>query len=455
LVAAFALALALSAGPAKAAAPLTRGFTDDVWFDGVAAQWVPRAVATGAGIALVEIDWASVQPSPARRGFDPANPSGPQFNFGYVDFVVREFANTGVAPAFLVTDAPRWAEGAGGPPNLVAAGAWNPDPTAFGQLATAMARRYSGSYPDPLHAGRKLPRVKYFQAWAEANFDVHLSPQWTSTGQPASPGIYRNLLNAFYAGVKSVHHDNIVIASGTGPFGDPPGGSRMRPVEFVRDLLCLRGGRLTPVRCPNPAHFDALAQDPYEIGGPTTSAINPDDVSAPDLGRLTRALNKASRLGRALPRGHKRLWVTEFSYDSNPPNPSAVSTYTQARWLEQSFYIFWKQGADTVVWYLIRDSGGTNYAVDYFSGVYFRNGRRKPSFEAFRFPLVVMDKTVWGISPRRGKVFVQRQKRNGKWGTLFRINGSAGGTFTHKISKTLGGNFRAVINGESSLVWSR
>src|SRR5437016_3126379 len=103
---------------------------------------MPRTVATGAGVVLLEIDWAGVEPRSPRAGFDPSDPSGSQYNFGYVDSVVREFPGTGIAPAFLVTDAPSWAEGPGGPPNLVAQGAWNPNPTAFGQLARALARRY-------------------------------------------------------------------------------------------------------------------------------------------------------------------------------------------------------------------------------------------------------------------------------------------------------------------------
>jgi hypothetical protein len=454
---------------ARAAPPvraLTRAFTDDVWFDGP--SWTARTVITGARLVLLEVDWASVAPDPPAPGVDPTSPNDPQYKFAYIDAVLRQFAGTGIQAAFLVSDAPTWAETAGGPSALEAAGAWKPDPTAFGQLATALARRYSGSFPDPLKPGQALPRVRYYQAWAEANINVHLSPQWIlSNGQwvQTGPLIYRSLLNSFYAGIKSVHPDNVVLTSGFGPFGDLPGacdnaqagnGCRMPPAKFLRTLLCVQGSALTPTACPNPAHFDALAMDPYEVGPPTRPAANADDATAPDLGHLMTIINKARKLGRALPRASKQLWVTEFSYDSSPPNPTAVSTATQARWLEQSFYVFWNEGVSTVVWYLLRDQAGTDYSTSYFSGVYFYNGTPKPSFEAYRFPFVVMPAgkkaRAWGISPRTGSVTVQRQK-GATWKTLFHVKVAAGRVFVRNISPRLHGNFRAIVGGESSLIW--
>jgi len=465
-----AVMLCSIAARARATPAFTRAITDNVWSYPVWPQWIPRTEAVGARMVLLEVDWITVEPTPPPPGVDATNPSAPQYSWSYLDGLVREFEGTGVSPAFLVTDAPAWAEAPGGPADFEADGAWRPNATAFGQLATALARRYSGSYPDPLHPGHTLPRVRYFQAWAEANFSVHLAPQWTRSGGtwvPASPEIYRSLLNAFYAGIKSVHSDNVVITEGSGPYGDPlPGGCssssgeigngcRIEPAMFVRELLCLHGEALRPESCPNPAHFDALAMDPYEVGGPSTPAATADDVSAPDLGKLTRILNKAGPLGRALPRGHKQLWVTEFGYDSNPPNPGGVSLATQARWLDEAFYLFWKQGVSTAVWYLVRDQAATFDANDYYTGLYFYNGSPKPSVEAFRFPFVVMPSgrsaTVWGISPGSGSLAVERRQGR-SWKTLFRIRASAGNVFVRTISAQLHGNFRADV-GETSLVW--
>jgi hypothetical protein len=198
--------------------------------------------------------------------------------------------------------------------------------------------------------------------------------------------------------------------------------------------------------------------DPYEIGSPTTHAFNADDVSAPDLGRLTRVERKALRVGRLLPRVHKQLWVTEFGYDSNPPNPNGVPANTQARWLEEAFYVFWRQGADSVLWYLLRDQAGHDYNVSFFSGVYFYNGKKKVSFQAYRFPFVVMPAgkaaNVWGIAPTGGRVSVQIKTGHG-FRTLFKLSAKAGGVFTRTISGSLHGTFRAKVGRQTSLTWHR
>lgn len=162
----------------------------------------------------------------SQRGVDPSDPDGGQYRFSAIDAVVRKFAGTrrerrreawrakrsrwsswtvderfagafaraprgacrrrvrrgswpspGCATAqpsvhgislALVTDAPRWTE-ARGPASLEAAGAWRPNAHAFGWFAAALATRYSGSYPDPLDPSHRLPRVRYFQAWAETS----------------------------------------------------------------------------------------------------------------------------------------------------------------------------------------------------------------------------------------------------------------------------------------------
>ena len=465
-----------SAQPASA---FTRAITDEVFSLPGWQQWLSRTQHEEAGIALLEVDWVSVEPTPPAPGANPTNPGDHNFNFTYLDAEVRELASAGIQPAFLVTDAPQWAEAPGGPAVLEADGAWEPNAADFGQVATAIAKRYSGSYPDPVNPGKALPRVRYYQAWGEANFSVHLAPQWTKSGNSwvaAAPVIYRNLLNAFYAGVKSVNPTDFVIATGFGPYGDPsPGactggsapdvgsGCRIEPALFARDLMCLNGRvALQPVSCPNPPHFDALAIDPYEVGGPTTSAGNvagvQDDVSVPDMSRLTQIMTKAVSTGHALPRAHKQLWVTEFGYLTNPPSPGGVSYGTQARFVEQALYLFWKQGVSTAVWYLISDvSEKYEPGVLQYSGLYTSNGTPKPAAEAFRFPLVVAPSgksaTVWGISPQRGKLIVQRQHGH-SWKTLFRLQASPGGVFVHNIPSSLHGNFRAVVGGESSLVWT-
>ena len=113
-----------------------------------------------------------------------------------------------------------------------------------------------------------------------------------------APAHYRRMLSAFYRGVKSVRPAALVVTAGTAPFGDPGvGGHRIMPARFVRELLCLRRSRrrLRGTSCPAPARFDVLSHHPYSVGSPRRKALNADDVSIPDLGKLTRLLRAAER----------------------------------------------------------------------------------------------------------------------------------------------------------------
>jgi len=155
-----------------------------------------------------------------------------------------------------------------------------------------------------------------------------------------------------------------------------------------------------------------------------------------------------------LPTKYKPLWMTEFSYDSKPPNPYGISLAKQARWLEQGLYILWRQHVNTALWYLVSDQPPP-YDVNYSSGVYFRTGKRKPSFRAYRFPLVVMPvgarERVWGITPARGTVKVQRKIRR-RWRTVATFRRRANRVFTRKLPRHRG-RYRAVVHRQRSLVW--
>jgi hypothetical protein len=112
----------------------------------------------------------------------------------------------------------------------------------------------------------------------------------------------------------------------------------------------------------------------------------------------------------------------------------------------------------TDVWYLMRDETG-DINTKYFSGVYFYDGTSKPSFTAFRFPLVVMPAgshaNVCGIAPHTSKVVAQYRKGSGRWRTLFTVKVAAGNVFTRRSSAGLRGSFRALDGPESSLIRTR
>jgi hypothetical protein len=438
LIAAAIMAAALAfasvhAPGAQAARGLELGFNDpDLTSSDPATQTLAfdRAAEAHAGLVIVYVDWSRVVTNPKPPGFVAANPADPAYHLGVIDTAVRDAQARGLKVLMAVTRAPAWAEGPDRPSQDKAPeGSWKPNPSDLGDFARALATRYSGFFMG-------LPAVRYWQVWAEPNLGANLSPQFEN-GQAVGFDVYRPMLNAFYNNVKAVNPQNVVVTGGTAPYGNltPAGGlayQRMQPLTFWRGLLCFRSaakrkrhkhkkgkkavaarsrGKLIPLPCPDPARFDVAAHHPINVGAPTRSALNPDDISTPDLGRLKRVLNAAARSGRVVPGGNKPLWATEIWWNSNPPS-KGVSLARQARYLEQGFYTLWKQGVQVAVWFEIRDLQQLPDLPIPTSGLFFRDGRPKPALQAYQFPFVTerLGATrlrVWGEAPKPGPVSIE------------------------------------------------
>jgi hypothetical protein len=329
---------------------------------------------------------------------------------------------------------------------------------------TAAARRYSGSFPDPTQPGANLPRVRYWQPWNEPNLDFYLGPQWTTVGgrlTAEAPVIYRNLLNAAYSAVKAVSASNFVVTAGTAPYGDLPGGPRIPPVAFDRVLLCLKGAkRLKPTACPDKPHFDALSHHPYAIKGPLWHALIRDDAAVGDEYKIAAVLKAAQKAHHVLPRGRKRLWVSEVSWDSNPPDPQGVPINTQALWYEQAMWELWRSGVDTVLWLQIVDSPPVpNFGATYQAGLYFVDGTPKPTATAFRFPFVThrMNRRhieAWGRSPQAGTLMISR-RRGGGWKVVKRLHLRARQVFDSTLKIRGRAVLQARVGSQTSLPWTQ
>jgi hypothetical protein len=446
--------LPFGAAPAEAARGLRLGINDSVYETadaGVRHTWLNRTVGARANLVLLGASWASIAPPNRPPGFNPRNPADPAYSWGSLDAAVRDASARGLKVLILVTSAPRWAEGRNRPGfGRAPPGTWKPSPGKLADFAHAITLRYSGRFPT-------LPRVRYWQLWAEPNLSIYLTPQWRHR-RAASPKRYRRMLNAFYGAVKGVSRRDVVITGGTAPYGDPAGGDRMRPVRFWRGVLCLRGDEVRPARCKHPAHLDVLAHNPINVGRPKRHAFNRNDASTPDLRRIERILRKARRTGRVRPRGHKPFWATEIWWDSKPPDPHGIPERRHARWLEQALYVLWRQGARTVVWFQVRDQARRpDFASTFQTGLFFRSGEPKLAYRAFRFPFVG-DRTgrrevrVWGKAPSRGRVQIQR-RRPGHWRTLKRVRAGANRIFTGKVHARGKAKLRAKQGPGKSLAW--
>lgn len=466
LLAAGLATVALAAcGPQAQALSLTTGFSADPVLTGTTASnravWIPRAVGAGARLVRVNVLWSQVAPHDLPAGFNASDPSSPGYDWTGVDAAVRDLTNRGLGVLLTVWSAPRWAEGAGRPA-YAPPGSWRPDATQFGEFATAIATRYDGGF-----AG--LPRVRYYEAWNEPNLDLYLTPQWTQAGTrfvPSSPAVYRALLNSFYGAVKRVSSSNLVLGGATSPYGDtagadPPGQERMQPVAFDRYLFCLNGNsRLSPSSCPDPPHLDALDHHPYGVQGPTWHALNADDAAVPDVYKLARVLDAARRDHHVLPGGRKRLWVTEISWDSNPPDPRGVPIQRQARWYEQAMYVLWKQRVDTILFLQLADQPCTpDCGSSYQAGLYYMDGRPKPSLAAVRFPFLsnrLSHRRVqaWGLARRGGTVRIE-VLRGRRWTAVRRLRVRPGRVFLANLPIRGRALLRAQLGPQTSLAWSQ
>ncbi len=444
---------------------LTRGISDSALLLSKSAEVrelaLRRIRATGASVVRIPVDWRyTTSPNPA-VGFDASDPSSPAYDFDPIDAAVRDTVAAGLTPLLVVWRAPAFAEAPDRWPHAYP-GSWAPNPAALEEFAAAVARRYDGSFPDPLTPGRALPRVRLFQAWNEPNLARYLEPQWVVEGgrwRAFSPLLYRQLLNAFYMGVKTVEPADIVVAAGMAPNGEPAGVGRMTPLRFLDGLLCLEGGEGTGsartggartggarTACPDPPHFDALAFHPLSFESPDLPAHSSQDVAISDIAKVTVLLSRAERLHTVLPRGPKPVWVTELNWESAPQSPHGVPGRLQALWVSRALHRLWVAGVGLADWQFLVDpypdltlatpTGGT-ITVSRPAGLYSAGvvggqsepaaARPKPFLRGFTLPFdpLRVDRghvRVWALLMRPAQpVLLQREARGGVWRTIARL----------------------------------
>jgi hypothetical protein len=435
-----------------------------------------RTVDAGAGIVRFSVGWAYVAP---QRPLDPTNPASYDPNLASLDAAVRDAAARGLKTLITVNVAPPWAEGAGRPTaKYIGEGSWKPNPSDLADFDQAIAARYSGSFdPDGIGPQQPLPAVDALEVWNEPNSTNWLSPQFEGK-TPVGPELYRDMLNASYKSIKSVNPRMQVVAAGTNPYGDPPGGpyppdvQRVQPVQFWQQLLCLspkkrkkKGKKNSAAtrfvrsrNCAGQAMFDVLAHHPIDNtgGGPLRHGPRAGDASTPDLGRIVSVLRAAERLGTVS--GRHPVWVTEFWWDSKPPNPAGAPLLTQARWIEQSLYLFWKAGASVAINFEFQDiNARPDVHAGFQSGVYFQDGRPKPSLTAFKFPFVTeringSKLRAWGKAPEPGKLKIQR-RQGARWVTVKRLQVGKGDVFDTTLKLSGKQQLRATVGSSQSVVW--
>jgi hypothetical protein len=438
--------LLLAPARAEASHPLYTGVFDPQTFAQANPLAFERVQKAGATFVRIVVSWQQIAPNRRPASGNPQNPEDSRYDYrwGNTDQQVEEAVHAGLTPVLDVVDTPDWAHRF---PDCFSAQVCAPDPGDFGDFATAAARRYDGSDGEP--------RVHFWQAWNEANIHQFLMPQFID-GESVSADLYRDMLNAFASAVKDVDPDNLVITSGMAPLKRP---GSTAPLAFTRRLLCMTGVQRPRPVCEKPVQFDILSTHPYTPGSPVHRCAGSDDLCLAELPNLRRLLHAADLDGQI----HSSLdpvafWVTEFSWDTDPPDPGGVPLRRHARWTAQALYEMWHSGVSAVFWFLLRDQPGSGKAPNIFqSGLYLRghsgldSDRPKPSLRAFRFPFVAFPHSshqifVWGRTPTSepGPVIVE-VRRHSVWRKVATVRANGDGIFRRLLRVAPSGDARAVV----------
>jgi hypothetical protein len=436
-------AVAATAGTAAAGAartysthgtiPLRTALFDPFTFAGPErATAFTMSSAAGASYVRIVARWRSLAPAALWDGFDASDPTSPGYSWDWLDNTVAAAEAAGLTPILDVGGPPSWAlvkppKGAdGGTPKI----------DALQQFSTALATHYDGQHG--------APAVHVWQIWNEPNLSLDLSPVKAST--------YRKMVNAFADSVHAADPANIVVAGDLDPFANKTKRFQtVAPLAFMRALLCVSKGnpkakkaklRRPHASCKQRVHFDVWSHHPYTFNGPFGHARNPDDVSLGDLPKMRDLLKTGIRLHHVVSSSRVQFWVTEFSWDTNPPRKHAAPIQLQARWTAESLYQMWRSGVSLVTWFGFQDQRKPS---PYASGLFFHSkslehARAKPTRTAFRFPFVAYLRkravTVWGRNATSKKTVVTIQRRlgkHGRWKAVARIRTNRYGIFKAKL----------------------
>jgi hypothetical protein len=419
-----------------------------------------RAKALGIDTIRLTAGWSSLTRDvdhPVKpAGFDARDPGAyEQGRWKSLDAAVRAVRAAGLQPLVDIGFwAPRWATSDPGPRARA-----NIDPQAYADFATAVALRYSGAFtpppeppdtPPPVPSedqtllqsilqplipfpippippqtstrarqqaqaaqtsqggaqapGEPLPSVTQFVLWNEPNHQGLLMPQWEPDGvTPASPRVYRAMLRAGYAAVKTARRSKkvTVLIGNTSSTQGKRGAGPVAPLEFLRDLACV-DVKLKPRTTPDCANFQTLPGDgwahhPYSQNERPSRVSKPPletgDLRMADLPKLVTTLDQLVKMGRLAP-ANRNIYLTEFGYETQPVmGRPTISELTQAKWLTWAEYLADKlPTVRSFAQFLLRDQPPATVRVSasaarpfgqYSTGLLLANGKDKIAAKTF------------------------------------------------------------------------
>jgi hypothetical protein len=269
-----ATATFLFAGQAAASSSARFGIQDDAWL-----RWGPGTLdsrlntldSLGVKTVRFTLVWSEIAPQKPTSGTDPNDEA---YNWSAFDPVMDGLRAHHITPLITLWGSPKWANG-GKAPNAL------PKTKAFGDFAYAAAKHY--------------PWVRMWTVWNEPNTRVF--------SVPVSPSLYvKNLLNPAYASLHRANRANKVAGGVTSPRKTASG---ISPTAFAEGMRAAH------------AHLDAYAANPYPGSRVETPFHDPCSwCKTLNMSRLPQIRALVTHLFGA----SKQLWLTEYGYQTNPPD---------------------------------------------------------------------------------------------------------------------------------------
>jgi hypothetical protein len=391
-------------GIASASPSIRYGVQDDAWIadgNGTFAQRLDRLQALGVQIVRYNLRWDQIA---AHKPKSPSSTADPAYDWSQSDVFLKGLRAHGIAALVTIYGTPAWANGGHAP-------SWVPrSSTAIAAFAHAAAKRY--------------PWVKRWAIWNEPN-----QRRWL---RPTSPALYTvRLLDPAYAALHAAIRGVQVAGGVSAPRGNAGGVS---PVDWISGMA--RAG----------ARLDAYAHNPYPLSPHTETPWSGGCESCRTLTMATLP-KLLSDVTRAF--GPKRIWLTEYGYQTNPPDRYiGVSDALQAEYMSgAALRAYLAPRVDILIHFLVRDEPSL---AGWQSGLLTVGGVAKPSYRAFSLPLAQESRqgsqtVLWGqVRPGHGSRVYRLQKLvNGRWawyGESART--SSGGFFRRTVLGSARDRFR-------------
>jgi hypothetical protein len=393
VVTALASSLAIAA-PAGASPYVRYGLQDDAWLaygPGTLDERLDTLDRMGVKLVRYTLQWSEIE---GRHG---------TYAWSRSDAILRGLHERGLVPVVTIWGSPRWANG-GRTPNWAPRSKW---------WLAGFARR----------AAERYPFVRHWLIWNEPN-----QRRWL---RPTSARTYtQTLLNPAYAALHRATPGVKVGAGVTAPRGSTGGVS---PIAFIRGMGAAH------------ARLDAYAHNPYPLRRFETPRSGGcghcETITMATIDRLVREVGNAF--------GRKRIWLTEYGYQTNPPDRLlGVSHALQARYLADAAQrAYATPYVDMLIQYLYKDEPDSSR---WQSGLVTAGGSQKTSRRAAVLPLAQVSRSglrtvMWGqVRPEEGpQRYVLQQFRAGGWRSVGGVRTTtARGFLTRTVRAGHGAKFR-------------